>query len=168
MKPNVMYFDECYSEHYYRTETINNWFENIDCAIIIGTALETNMAYKLTAQSLNREDVPIIEVNMESAINRGLNLQVLGKAEETLPALINAYFAAIGKSPPDYNARSHSPKATNRLASPKAFNAAAAAKAAQDRLRARSPKQNGADAQKRSRSRSPKNFDAQAAAKAAQ
>ena len=47
MKPNVMYFDETYSEHYYRSETIQAWFKQIDCMIVIGTQLATQMAKRL-------------------------------------------------------------------------------------------------------------------------
>ena len=37
----------------------------------------------------------MIELNMESAIERGNNIQVLGKAEETIPALFEAYYALL-------------------------------------------------------------------------
>ena len=107
---------------------------------------------------------------MESAINVGHNLQVLGKAEETLPALINAYFAAIGKPAPDLDLNKPAPSTGNaggRARSPKPFDAAAAQKAAQERLRARSPKPNAAAAGAQNRSRSPKKYDPEAAAKAA-
>ena len=97
MKPNVMYFDESYSEHYYRTQTIQRFVNETDCMIVIGTALETSKAKALVVDTLAAE-IPIIEINMESAINRGNNLQILGKAEETLPAFFDAYFALVGEN----------------------------------------------------------------------
>jgi len=42
MKPHCMFFDESYSEHFYRVETINAFLEEgIDCLIVVGTALAT-------------------------------------------------------------------------------------------------------------------------------
>ena len=95
MKPNVMYFDECYSEHYYRSDTVGKFVDSTDLMIVIGTALETSMAKRLVTSTLGKE-IPVIEMNMESAINRGHNLQVLGKAEETIPALFEAYYKLLG------------------------------------------------------------------------
>ena len=73
MKPHVMYFDEHYTEHYYRSDTISNFADKSDCLIVVGTALETNKAKRLVVDALERE-IPVIEFNMESAINRGHNL----------------------------------------------------------------------------------------------
>jgi NAD-dependent SIR2 family protein deacetylase len=39
MKPHAMFFDESYSEHYYRDRTTNDAAEEIDALIVIGTAL---------------------------------------------------------------------------------------------------------------------------------
>ena len=39
MKPHSMFFDECYSEHYYRKETVDPFFEDMDALIVVGTAL---------------------------------------------------------------------------------------------------------------------------------
>lgn len=53
------------------------------------------MAKRLVIETLDREDVPIIEINMETSIDRGNNFKVLGKAEETIPALFEAYYALL-------------------------------------------------------------------------
>ena len=95
MKPHVMYFDETYNEHYYRAETIQDYVANTDIMILVGTAIETSMCKRLVVNTLEKE-IPIIEINMESAINRGHNLQILGKAEENLPALFEAYYTFLG------------------------------------------------------------------------
>jgi len=39
MKPHCMFFDECYSEMYYRKETVNEFTEGADVCIVVGTAL---------------------------------------------------------------------------------------------------------------------------------
>ena len=41
--------------------------------IVVGTALATNMAKRIVSNMLN-EEKPVIEVNMESAIERGNNI----------------------------------------------------------------------------------------------
>ena len=91
MKPNVMYFDETYSEHYYREKTVSSFLEQSDCLIVIGTALATNFAKRIVVHHLDRE-LPVIEVNLVSAINRGNNIQVLEKSEVALPALFKEYY----------------------------------------------------------------------------
>ena len=75
MKPHCMFFDEMYSEHYYRKDSMNRFMDEADCMIIVGTALATTMAKVYTARMLNNETCPpVIEVNMESSINRGHNI----------------------------------------------------------------------------------------------
>ena len=84
MKPHCMFFDETYSEHYYRKETVKSFVNESDCLTVVGTALATNLAKQIVCTFLDKE-LPVIEVNIESAINRGNNLQLLGKSEEILP-----------------------------------------------------------------------------------
>jgi len=91
MKPHCMFFDECYSEHYYRRDTVKKFFNSADAMIVIGTCLETNMAKQLVSNTLYKE-LPVIEVNLETAIGAGNNIQVIGKSEQTLPLLFKEYF----------------------------------------------------------------------------
>ena len=44
MKPHCMFFDESYSEHFYRKDTVDSFLEQSDCLIVVGTALATNFA----------------------------------------------------------------------------------------------------------------------------
>lgn len=44
MKPHCMFFDEKYSEDYYRSDTVRDFFEEADVLIVAGTALATNLA----------------------------------------------------------------------------------------------------------------------------
>ena len=91
MTPHCMFFDESYSEHYYRAQTVENFVDASDCLIVIGTALQTSMA-NIIVQKFLQKDLPVIEVNIETSINRGNNIQVLGKSEIVLPALFNEYY----------------------------------------------------------------------------
>ena len=58
--------------------------------IVIGSALTTGIPRGAVEDMLERE-CPVIELNIESQIDKGNNLQVLGPAEETVPQLIKAY-----------------------------------------------------------------------------
>jgi NAD-dependent SIR2 family protein deacetylase len=78
MKPHCMFFDESYSEHYYRRETVMDFVEKSDCLLVIGTALMTALANKIVDNFLDKQ-LPVIEINVESAINRGNYIQVEGK-----------------------------------------------------------------------------------------
>jgi NAD-dependent SIR2 family protein deacetylase len=74
MKPHCMFFDETYSEHYYRSETLRDYEQKVDCLIVIGTALATTKSKNLIVDALMKETVPVIEVNMESSIDNGFNV----------------------------------------------------------------------------------------------
>ena len=73
MKPHCMFFDEVYTEHYYRVDTVRNYVEDSDCLIIVGTALVTNLATRIVNE-FKRKGLPMIEFNLESAINTGNNI----------------------------------------------------------------------------------------------
>jgi hypothetical protein len=45
----------------------------------------------MVINALKKEHVPVIEINMQSSINNGNNIQVIGKSEETLPVMIKEY-----------------------------------------------------------------------------
>jgi NAD-dependent deacetylase len=91
MKPHCMFFDECYSERFYRKETVDKFLEDADCCIVVGTALQTGFASRIVNSFLKRE-APVIEINLETSIDKGNNLQVLGKAEKLLPELLNEFY----------------------------------------------------------------------------
>ena len=93
MKPHCMFFDECYSEYYYRERTVSAFLEDkMDCLIVIGTALATGLARRIVNIALDKIQCPVIEVNIESSINRGFNLQVLEKSEIALNTMFNEYY----------------------------------------------------------------------------
>lgn len=93
MKPHCMFFDECYSEHYYRERTVTDFLEDkMDCLLVIGTALATGFARRIVNKALAKLECPVIEVNLESSIAKGFNLQVVEKSEVALPAMFQEYY----------------------------------------------------------------------------
>ena len=98
MKFHCMCFDENYSEHYYRKETVMNFINECDCLIVVGTALATSLAKEIVTAVLEKE-LPVIEVNLETSIGVGNNIQVLSKSEIALPALFEEYYRLIAARP---------------------------------------------------------------------
>ena len=91
MKPHTMFFDEMYSEKFYRAKTVYDFVENSDCLVVVGTTLLTGMASNIVS-SFVFSGKPVIEINLSSFVNQGLNLQVKEKAEIALPALFGEYY----------------------------------------------------------------------------
>ena len=92
MKPHGMFFDEAYSEHYYRSLTVSDFYQQCDALIVVGTALETSMA-KCMVESCCLRGVPVIEVNLRPCIDRGATVHRLsGQSEITLPLLFDSYY----------------------------------------------------------------------------
>ena len=55
MKPHCMFFDECYTECYYRSDSIRAIEEDkMDALIVVGTALATGGAKRLVMKTLER------------------------------------------------------------------------------------------------------------------
>ena len=91
MKPHTLFFDEKYNEHYYRKLTINDFVKKSDCLIVVGNDMKTSAAMQIVNAFLDKE-LPVIELNVKSAINCGHNIQVIGDVKETLPAMFKAYY----------------------------------------------------------------------------
>ena len=70
MKPHSMFFDECYNELYYRSNTITKFYKDCDLLIVVGTTLETGFASTIVEKTLYRE-VPVIEINLQPLIAMG-------------------------------------------------------------------------------------------------
>merc|ERR1712062_293036 len=90
-KPHCMFFDECYSEHYYRAETVRDFTMNeADCLLVIGTALQTGLAMSTVREFLAQKKT-VIELNMEGDIQWGKRYFVEGKAEVTVKEMVTEY-----------------------------------------------------------------------------
>jgi len=70
MKPHSMFFDEAYCEHYYRQATVDDFWYDADCLVVVGTALATSYAKQIVTRMLAREAL-VIEINMEPCIPVG-------------------------------------------------------------------------------------------------
>ena len=92
MKPHAMFFDEQYTEELYKSDTVRAYAQDkMDALIVVGTALQTSLAKILVNQALVKESVPVIEVNIESAILNGLCIRVEEGSETSLPKLVAEY-----------------------------------------------------------------------------
>ena len=89
-----MFFDECYNEMYYRDQSVKGVLKDADCLIVVGTALATGFAKRIVNDMLEKE-APVIEVNLETAIGRGHNIQVIAKAEVALPVLFDEFYKLV-------------------------------------------------------------------------
>ena len=73
MKPHCLFFDEVFSEEYFRKDTVMDFVHGSDCLILVGTALKESQAKQIVCSFLDKE-LPVIELNLESAVNRGNNI----------------------------------------------------------------------------------------------
>ena len=92
MKPHAMFFDESYSEHYYRDATNREWEQSMDALIVIGTALATGGARSLVNRALGKKEIPVFEFNMEPCLDEGYAIQVTEKCETALNNFFNEYY----------------------------------------------------------------------------
>jgi len=85
MKPHCMFFDECYSEKYYRDVTVRDIEElKMDCLIVVGTALATGGAKRIVMKTLERMEIPVIEINLDPVIDEGFVINVVDRSEIAL------------------------------------------------------------------------------------
>ena len=92
MKPHAMFFDESYSEHYYRDQTTNNFAEDADALIVVGTALQTSGARRLVYRMLDKMKIPVIEINNNPCIEEGYSLTVTEKSEISLDQMFTELY----------------------------------------------------------------------------
>ena len=97
MKPHCMFFDETYSEQWYRSETVKGYLEKTDCLIVVGTALQTSLAKFIVNSCINKGNVPVIEVNLESCIPKGYRILIQEPSEKSLPALFKEFNKQFNK-----------------------------------------------------------------------
>jgi len=63
----------------------------MDALIVVGTALQTALARAIVNSTLQKMEVPIIEVNLEPCITQGYGLLVTEGSETALPALYEEF-----------------------------------------------------------------------------
>lgn len=60
--------------------------ENMDCLIVVGTMLETNLASRIVGEAISSE-ILIIEINPQPVIECGRVFQLIGESEKIVPDL---------------------------------------------------------------------------------
>jgi len=88
-RPHTLFFDESYEQEYYRKDTVLNEIQTGDCLIVIGTALETNLAATIVAQAITNKKL-VIEINPQPCIKNGNVRHLIGGVEKFLPELCKA------------------------------------------------------------------------------
>lgn len=90
MRPNVLLFDETYNERYYKAETVLSLTRKMDCLLIIGTSLQTNLPSQIVMVGLQR-GIPLIEINPEpiQSFSRTEVIQLPFKSGDILPKIVN-------------------------------------------------------------------------------
>lgn len=97
MKPHCMFFDECYTECYYRSDSIRAIEEDkMDALIVVGTALATGGAKRLVMKTLERQTIPVIEINLEPCMKEGFALQITEKSEVSLDKMFKELYKLSG------------------------------------------------------------------------
>ena len=92
-RPHVLWFDEFYSEEYYKYETAIHRGKAADLLIVVGTSGATNLPNTMYYNALNNEK-QIVVVNLESNIfSRTLEANktghvLLGKSGDILPEIL--------------------------------------------------------------------------------
>ena len=54
MKPHTMFFDEYYSQKWYRSDEVSDYLKRIDALIVVGTTLQTGKAYQIVSETIQR------------------------------------------------------------------------------------------------------------------
>ena len=89
---HCMFFDESYSEQWYRSDTVRSYLKDkVDCLIVIGTALQTSLARFIVNSCINSGNIPVIEVNLESCITHGYRILIQEPSEKALPVLFKEF-----------------------------------------------------------------------------
>lgn len=88
MKPHSMCFDETYSQKFYQSDTVSEFLvKKCDGLIVVGTALQTSFAKRAINSLVARDNIPIVEVNLEVNIEHGYVMNLVARSEECLPEL---------------------------------------------------------------------------------
>lgn len=85
-RPHTLLFDEAYDDTYYRSESVKQFNSECDCLIVVGTALETNLASQLVGKAINNKAL-VVEINPNPCIQADGVYQLKGRSEEFLPNL---------------------------------------------------------------------------------
>lgn len=92
LRPLVLLFDEYYeSQPFYRARDAREWLNDADVIVFVGTSLSVGIT-AMAVHAAQASGAQLINLNLDTADLPGA-LNLLGKAEETLPALVDAILA---------------------------------------------------------------------------
>eukprot|EP01016_Furgasonia_blochmanni_P054966 TRINITY_DN9126_c0_g1_i1.p1 TRINITY_DN9126_c0_g1~~TRINITY_DN9126_c0_g1_i1.p1 ORF type:complete len:421 (+),score=63.44 TRINITY_DN9126_c0_g1_i1:39-1301(+) len=89
-RPHTLFFDEGYKEELYRSDTAYEHASKMDCLVVIGTALETNMGARIVEEAIKNK-VLIIEINPNPVIECGNVRRLVGTSDLYLTDLISSF-----------------------------------------------------------------------------
>jgi len=85
-RPHVLWFDESYDEPLYKWDSTLKASKKMDCLLLIGTTLQTNLPSRLVSIA-NTNKVPVIEINPEPS-KAQTEVTIAQKSGEVLPKLV--------------------------------------------------------------------------------
>jgi len=85
-RPHILLFDENYNEKHYKSDSAWKTAEKMDCLIVAGSALETNLASKIVGHALQK-GIPLVEVNPKTLVEWGNTYLLQGTLEEHVPGI---------------------------------------------------------------------------------
>lgn len=92
LRPLVLLFDEYYeSQPFYRARDAREWLNDADVIVFVGTSFSVGIT-AMAVHAAQASGAQMINLNIDSVDLAGA-LNLLGKAEETLPALVDAVLA---------------------------------------------------------------------------
>jgi NAD-dependent deacetylase len=93
-RPNILMFDENYTEQFYRADTAYAAAMDSDCLIVIGTALGVSWPAKLVKEFAKTGKL-IVEVNIEPSVEYGRVLVFPDRCGAVLPSLVDRVISIL-------------------------------------------------------------------------
>lgn len=87
MHPHCLFFDEEYDTDYYQSNLVRSRANSCEAMIIIGTALETNLARSIVEKQLIQDKL-IVEINPEPILQFGNVMHIKLTSDEALTRLV--------------------------------------------------------------------------------
>ena len=73
MKPNVKFFDDYYTENFYKSVTVERFVAEADCLIVVGSDTYDSTSH---VRSFLQKKLPVIEINEESTTSNESKFRV--------------------------------------------------------------------------------------------
>jgi len=86
-RPHCLFFDETYRDEFYQTEGLKEAMESCGALIIIGTALQTNLASKIAHEACNRGTL-VMEINPDPVLKYGNVKCLIAECDSVVPDLV--------------------------------------------------------------------------------